>query len=272
MNYYDVLGLKPTCSSDEIQTAYRRLAKQYHPDLGGDESKFHEISEAYDTLKNPHSRAAFDHKNARRQNIKINSENVFDDMFSVFGSAGFHPSKREYHKAQRNKNLGITVDLTLEELLFTQEKTISVRHLDGSRHIVNITIPIGVTKGTKIKYSGLGDFTHKKIPPGDLTVTINILEDNKFVKDNNNLKMDFTISAWDAIIGTVVNIDTIDKTKLNLSVPAGTQHGTVLKIPKHGLKDKKSNRGDLLVRILIKIPENLSEQQLNICKKLREEQ
>lgn len=270
MNYYDVLGVKPTCSPDEIQAAYRKLAKQYHPDLGGDETMFHKISEAYDALKDPHSRAEFDHKNARSQNININSDDVFSDMFSVFGSAGFHPSKRRYNKQERNKNLGVSVQVQLEDLLLEQKKTISVKHTDGTRHIVEIAIPLAVNNGTKIKYSGLGDWANKKVAPGDLTVTIEVAEHEKFRREKNNLFMDFTISAWDAIIGSVVNVSTIENRLLNVNIPAGTQYGTSFKVPGHGLLDKNNNRGDMFVNIFVKTPENLTEEQLNICKKLRD--
>ena len=275
MNYYDVLGLEPTCSPKDIQTAYRNKAKQHHPDSGGDVDTFHAVSEAYEVLKDPHKRAAFDHRNSRRQNIKINTGNmdsVFDDMFTVFGGAGFHPSKREYHRARQNKNLAISIDCTLEEILADQEKTVSIRHTDGSRHLVNLKIPKGITNSTKIKYSGLGDKTHANLPPGDLTVTVNVNEHEVFVREGDNLKMHLTLGAWDAIIGTVVQINTIENKTINLNVPAGTQYGTTLKISRHGMYSKPDTRGDLLVQVLVKIPENLTEQQLNICKKLRDDE
>jgi len=196
---------------------------------------------------------------------------VFDDMFTVFGGAGFHPSKREYHRARANKNLGITVECSLEEILDNQEKTVSIRHTDGSRHLVNLKIPRGVSNGSKIKYAGLGDKTLANLPPGDLTVTVNVLEHEVFRRENDNLKMHLTISAWDAIIGTVVQINTLENKTINLNIPAGTQYGTTLKIPKHGMYNKQSTRGDLLVQVLVKIPENLTEQQLNICTKLRDD-
>ena len=82
--------------------------------------------------------------------------------------------------------------------------------------------------------------------------------------------MDFTISAWDAIIGSVVNVSTIENRLLNINIPAGTQYGTSFKVPGHGLPDKNNNRGDMFVNIFVKTPENLTEEQLNICKKLRD--
>ena len=275
MNYYDVLGLEPTCSPKDIQSAYRTKAKQHHPDSGGDVDTFHAVAEAYEVLKDPHKRAAFDVRNSRRQNIKINTANmdsVFDDMFTVFCGAGFHPSKREYHRAKVNKNLAISIDCTLEEILANQEKTVSIRHTDGSRHLVNLKIPKGITNSTKIKYSELGDKTHANLPPGDLTVTVNIVEHSVFAREGDNLKMHLTLGAWDAIIGTVVQINTIENKTINLNVPSSTQYGTTLKIPKHGMYNKQGTRGDLLVQVLVKIPENLTQQQLNICKKLRDDE
>ena len=264
MNYYDVLGLQVDCSPAEITKAYRNLAKEYHPDIGGNEKRFHEISEAYDVLKDPHKRAKFDFHNSR------NGNGVFDDMFTVFGSAGFHPSKREYHRAKINKNLGIIVECTLEETLIEQEKTVSIKHTDGTRHLVNLKFPRSVNNGTKIKYKKLGDAKFKDMPPGDLTVTVKVIPHNIFTREGNDLKMYLTIDAFNAIIGRVVQIKTIEQKILNLTIPPSTQYGRILKISNHGMYIKDDKRGNLLVQILVKIPENLSEQQLNICKKLRD--
>jgi DnaJ-class molecular chaperone len=77
--------------------------------------------------------------------------------------------------------------------------------------------------------------------------------------------------VWDAIIGTVVQVKTLEQKLINLTIPAGTQYGATLRIPHHGLYTKQAARGDLLVQLLVKIPENLSEQQLNICTKLRDD-
>jgi len=269
MNYYDVLGLKTDCSPQEITKAYRTLAKEFHPDTGGDEQRFHEISEAYDVLKDSHKRARFDMHNARQHTLKTGD--VFDDMFTVFGHAGFHPSKRDYTRTKVNRNLGITIDCTIDESFTEQEKTVSIKHTNGTRHLVNLKIPRSVNDGTKIKYKGLGDFKYPELPQGDLTVTVKIIPNDMFIRENDNLKMHLTISVWSAIIGSTVQVTTIDKKLINLNIPAGTQFGTILKLPGYGMYTKHGDRGDLLVQILVKIPENLSEQQLNICKKLRDE-
>ena len=96
--------------------------------------------------------------------MNINKGGVFDDMFTVFGGAGFHPSKREYTKARTNKNLGITVECTLEETLENQNKTVSIKHTNGSRHLVNLKFPRGIANGSKIKYKELGDKKYEDLP------------------------------------------------------------------------------------------------------------
>ncbi len=265
MNYYDVLGLQIDASPTDITKAYRNLAKEFHPDRGGNEQRFHEISEAYDVLKDPYKRAKFDYSNSKLKG------DVFDDMFTVFGTTGFHPSKREYHRAKVNKNLGIIVECSLEETLDKQNKTVSIKHTNGTRHLVNLKIPRSVNNGTKIKYKKLGDTKYPNLPAGDLTVTIKILSNNQFIREGDNLKMHLTIDVWSAIIGTVSQIKTLDNKILNLNIPPSTQYGRILKISNHGMYTKEGDRGDLLVQILVKIPENLSEQQLNICKKLRDD-
>jgi len=152
----------------------------------------------------------------------------------------------------------------------SQNKTVSIKHTDGSRHLVNLKFPRGVIDGAKIKYKDLGDIKYKDLPPGDLTATVKILPHKIFTREGDNLKMYLTIDAWSAIIGTTVQIKTIENKILNLNVPTSTQYGTILKIKNHGMYTKNGERGNLLVQILVKIPENLSEQQLNICRKLRD--
>jgi len=256
MTYYDVLGVNPTDSPDDIKRAYKSLAKQYHPDSGGDVDKFHKISEAYETLRDPHERAKYDHI--------INQRKMTDDLEWFL-----RPQKRSYTRRAINKNLSTVVDLELNELLYHTVKTVSIRSLSGDRHLVNIDVPPGVNNGAKIKYPGLGDRTYASEPYGDLIVTFRIANHPEFTRDGVNLYKDYTISTWDAIVGTTIQVTTLEGRMLNLTIPAGTQYGTTFKIEGYGLP-KNNDRGNLLIKVLVKIPENLSETQLNICKALRD--
>lgn len=256
MSHYEVLGVKPTDSPDDIKKAYKSLAKKHHPDGGGDVNMFHKISEAYETLADPHQRAKYDHK--------LNVEKLNKDFDWVF------PQKRSYTKKQNiNKNLSATIELELEEILAPTIKTISLRSINGERHLVNVDIPPGIKSGAKIKYPGLGDRTYASQPYGDLIVNFIVKEHDVFARTNSDLLVGYTINVWDAIVGTTAQIHTLENRLMNVNIPAGTQFGTTLRIPEYGLPNN-NGRGDLLVKVLVKIPENLSEQELNICKAMQD--
>ena len=262
MNYYDVLGVQPTATPEQIKTAYRKLAIQHHPDQGGDAEKFKQVTEAYDVLKDPHKRAAFDHRATR---IHINAGDVFDDLNATF------TFRQRASQQRRNKNLSIDVEINLEETLTDTSQTVSIKHVNGKRKFVNVTIPKGTITGS-LKYKGLGDQSHEDLPPGDLLVKINTKPHSEYTVDGVDIKRTVTISVWEAILGTSVRIKTLNGKMVQMSVPAGTQHGTVLNIPGHGIPKHRTDDslGRLLVEILIKIPQNLTTEQLNMIKALIE--
>jgi len=258
MNYYDVLGVKPTATPEQIKTAYRKLAVQHHPDQGGDAEKFKQVTEAYDVLKDPHKRAAFDHRSTK---IHINAGDVFDDLNAAF------TFKQRASQQRRNKNLSIEVEIDLKETLTDTSKTVSIKHVNGKRKFVNVTIPKGTVTGN-LKYRGLGDHSHNDLPPGDLLVKISTRPHPVFAVEGVDVKQSVTISVWEAILGTSVRIRTLNGKMVQMTVPPGTQHGTVLNIPGHGIPKHRTENslGRLLVEVLIKIPQNLTAEQLNMIK------
>jgi len=258
MNYYSVLGIDPTATSEQIKTAYRKLARQHHPDSGGDAEKFKQVTEAYDVLKDAHKRAAFDHRSTR---IHINAGDVFEDLHQAFAF------RQRASQQRRNKNLSIEVEIDLEETLTDTSKTVSIKHVNGKRKFVNVTIPKGTVTGN-LKYRGLGDHSYNDLPPGDLLVKISTRPHPNFVVEGVDVKQSITISVWEAILGTSVRIKTLNSKMVQMAVPPGTQHGTVLNIPGHGLPKHRtdSSLGRLLVEVLVKIPQNLTTEQLNTIK------
>jgi len=250
MNYYSVLGIDPTATSEQIKTAYRKLARQHHPDSGGDAEKFKQVTEAYDVLKDAHKRAAFDHRSTR---IHINAGDVFEDLHQAFAF------RQRASQQRRNKNLSIEVEIDLEETLTDTSKTVSIKHVNGKRKFVNVTIPKGTVTGN-LKYRGLGDHSYNDLPPGDLLVKISTRPHPNFVVEGVDVKQSITISVWEAILGTSVRIKTLNSKMVQMAVPPGTQHGTV---PKHRTD---SSLGRLLVEVLVKIPQNLTTEQLNTIK------
>jgi curved DNA-binding protein len=258
MNYYSVLGIEPTATSEQIKAAYRKLARQHHPDSGGDAEKFKQVTEAYDVLKDPHKRAAFDHRSTR---IHINAGDVFDDLHAAF------TFKQRQTQQRRNKNLTIEVEINLEETLTDTSKTVSIKHVNGKRKFVNVTIPKGTVTGN-LKYRGLGDHSHSDVSPGDLLVKVVTKTHPDFVVEGTDLKQSITISVWEAMLGTSVRVKTLSAKMVQVQIPAGTQHGTVLNVPGHGIPKHRTDDslGRLLLEILIKIPQNLTQEQLNIIR------
>ena len=133
---------------------------------------------------------------------------------------------------------------------------------------MNITVPQGTVQGN-LKYRGLGDHSFDDLPAGDLLVKISTKQHARFIVNGVNLRTSVTISVWEAMLGTSVKIDTLNGKTVQMQVPNGTQHGTVLNIPGHGLpryKHKVHSVGRLLVDILVNIPQNLTQDQVNKIK------
>lgn len=261
MNYYSVLGIEPTATSQEIKTAYRKLAIKHHPDQGGDADVFKQLTEAYDTLKDPHKRAAFDHKNAR------NTWGVFEDLDAFNVNIKRSGSARQ----KRNKDLSIDLELTLEETLTDTSKTVSIKHTNGQRKFVNVTVPAGTINGN-LRYQGLGDTLYSDQPPGNLLVRTSVLPHVDFSVEGLDVKTTVTISVWEAILGTSVRIKTLSGKTVQVTIKPGTQHGTVFNVPGHGIpKYKAGTIGRMLVMVAVKIPQNLTTKQLNTIRLMIEE-
>jgi|TARA_R110000851_G_scaffold296527_1_gene451681 curved DNA-binding protein len=281
MDYYALLGLQQTATTDDIKSAYRRQAKSDHPDIGGDPEKFKQLNEAHDILKDPDKRAHYDHarNGAGRIHVNINGRNhdifsdIFTDMSSTFGDqSGPFAKPRNYRKQTKNKDLNINIVCDLKDTLMQQEKSVSIRHISGDRKIVQITVPRGVKNNDRIRYTGLGDASFQELTPGDLYVTITVSNETNFQIDGNHLYCTHTLNCFDAITGTVVSIKSLDNTTLNVTINSGTQNGTMFSLKKQGLYEHGSpNRGNIVLVVAIKIPENLKQDQLNIIKDWQKE-
>jgi curved DNA-binding protein len=272
MDYYETLGLKRGASSEEIKKAYRSLAMKHHPDRGGDEKKFKEISQAYDVLSDPQKKQMFD------SGVDPNNQNMggfnqspfefhfgsgnFDDMFNQFGF-GRRPMRR-------NKSLSITVEITLEDVLIGKDINAEIGVPGGNKKVINISIPPGISHGQQIKYSGMGDHSIPDLRPGDLIVNVIVRTHKIFKREGENLVYDATVDVWDAILGTSMILTSLDKKTLSIDVPSGTQPETVLSCKGEGLPNMRSGvRGNLLIRIHIKIPKNLNDAQKTLITQIK---
>lgn len=282
-NYYDALGVSETASDNEIKSAFRKLAAQYHPDKGGDANKFKEINEAYDTLKNTKKRQEYDtmRKYGERsfqsgEGFSFNMNDMFDeDVFQDFFSGfGFSPrgrgSTRVYRNRPRaNQSVNIRISLSIREVYQACEKNISVRLPSGRDEIVNIKIPAGVQNGVVFKYRGLGDDSNKELPRGDLLVNVQVLDSDGFTRKGNDLWTEKTITCFEALRGTEFNIKLLDDSIKRVKVPSGTQPNAVLNLKGLGMPvhDTLNIKGNVYIRINVTIP-RLSDRDLEKIKEL----
>jgi DnaJ-class molecular chaperone len=254
-DYYSILGINRSSSDDDIKKAYRKAAMKHHPDRGGDEKTFKEIEEAYRVLSDPEKKSMVDQgidpNNHNHRQYHGGGFNDMEDMFNAFGF-NFHFGPRNH--IQKNKNLSINLTLTLEEAYTGMNKSLSISYPNGVEKIINVSIPAGVDNGMAIRFSGMGDHSISNLPPGDLNVLIRVQPHSKFAREGLNLLTDINIDCFDAILGTDVNITTLDHRTLQVSIPPGTQPNTTLRIKNEGMRDERGNFGMLYVRVGVHIP------------------
>jgi curved DNA-binding protein len=264
MDYYNTLGISKSASEADIKAAYRKMAMKHHPDRGGDEKKFKEVTEAYETLSDPQKKQMFDmgvDPNAQHTSYRqgspfefhFNTGN-FEDVFSNFGFGG--------RPVRKNKTLNVNIEVTLEDILKGRVIDAEIGIPNGNKRLVNIEVPPGIENGQQIRYRGMGEHTLKDVPPGDLIVNILIKPHSVFQRQGDMLMIKKFISPWDAILGSEITIETIDKKTLTIGIPAGTQPDTVLSCRGEGLPNMRTKvRGNLLIKVQIEIPKNLNSEQ-----------
>ena len=264
MDYYNTLGISKSASEADIKAAYRKMAMKHHPDRGGDEKKFKEVTEAYETLSDPQKKQMLDmgvDPNAQHTSYRqgspfefhFNTGN-FEDVFSNFGFGG--------RPVRKNKTLNVNIEVTLEDILKGRVIDAEIGIPNGNKRLVNIEVPPGIENGQQIRYRGMGEHTLKDAPPGDLIVNVFVKEHPIFQRQGDMLMITKFISPWDAMLGSDITIETIDKKTLTIGIPAGTQPDTVLSCRGEGLPNIRTKvRGNLLIKVQIEIPKNLNSEQ-----------
>lgn len=276
MDYYSTLGLKRNASEQEIKKAYRSMAMKHHPDRGGDEQKFKDVSAAYEVLNDPEKKKMFDagiDPNAQRNQGGFN-QNPFEfhfgtgdlnDMFGTFGFNGFGT-----RPLRRNKSFNINVEMNLEDVLKGKDIAAEIGIPNGKSKMINIIVPPGIEHGQQIKYQGMGDNSIPDVRAGDLIVNIYVKPNVLFRREGDNLVFDQVISVWDAMLGTDVVIRTLDNKTLNITIPQGTQPGTVMSCRGEGLPNiRTKQRGNLMIKIEVSVPKQLNDKQIQLLTQIK---
>lgn len=267
-DFYSILGVEKTASADEIKKSYRRLASQHHPDKGGDTAMFQKIEEAYRTLGDPQARAEYDQRGSRPQFHQHGFHGPdISDIFQNIHIHGGHPDLEgffgQFFRAQRpqeqrrNRDLRITINIPLTELLVPQKKVIRYATSKNEPSTVEIELPAGIEDGATIRYPGLGDNFFETLPRGDLYVNIHHSNCDKFIKVSPvDVAVEVKIDCWDAMLGTTTTVQGLDGAELAVKIPAGTQPGTKLCLRGQGLVvgANGNTRGNLFLHIHVSIP------------------
>jgi curved DNA-binding protein len=287
IDYYHVLGLQKNANADEIKKAYRKLAKQFHPDANPDDAtakkKFQQINEANEVLSDPENRKKFDkygkdwqHSEAYEQQARqqqqygqqfggFENEGGFSDFFSsMFGGNG-----RRSTGKQKGQDMNASFQLNLTDVFKTHQQTITV---NGKN--IRITVPAGVENGQVIKLKGYGQVGLGGGPAGDLFLTFKINNDTFFKRVGNDLQITQEIDLYTALLGGDVNLNTLHG-KLKLKVKPETQNGTKIRVKGKGFPAYKQDEifGDLYVTYNVILPTGLTEKELELfqaLKKLKE--
>lgn len=263
MDYYSTLGVGRNASADEIKRAYRKKAMEHHPDrTGGDDTVFKQINEAYDTLKDPVKKQAYDNPQQQRQ-FNYNTQNM-NDMFNAFFG--------QRQTMRRNANIGLTIKINLEDVLTGKDIIGRYRLNSGREELATIRVPAGIESGTVMRYQGLGDDSFKNAPRGELHVKILVLSHPKFERDRLHLRTKCVINVLDLILGTEVQVEKLGGGPLTVKIPKGTNPGTILSIPGYGLPEATTGRqGNLYLEIKGVTPKIDNYEHLEKVKDLYDE-
>lgn len=246
---YSILGVPKNATTDEIKKAYRKLAGKHHPDKqGGDKAQFQAIQSAYEKLSDPQKRAQVDNPHhGFHAGFGSAGGFDFDSIFSMFGAQFNHPGQ------QRRQQARMSLWIQLRDVAQGGRRTVSVGTQQGVQ-AVDIEIPLGISDGDTVQYPG--------IAPGgmDLLVTFRIHPDPQFQRAGMNLIKEHPISIWDCVLGCESNVRDILGETLTVTIPERTQPNSMLRLKGRGLRDRAGHVGDLLIKIIATIPENINPE------------
>ncbi len=231
-DYYSILGVPDNAGQEEIKKAYRKLANQHHPDKGGDQAKFKDISVAYETLSDPQKKSEYDmQRQGGGGHFRFHTGGGFQDINDIFGGHPFsgafgHMFGDGFGRRQvRNRDLNIQCQITLLDSFQGKQLEANYHLPSGKSQTVVINIPPGISHGETIRYQGLGDDSVPNAPRGSLNVTVIVLPDTMFTREGNDLVTSINISPIEAMIGCKKNVKFITGEEKEVQIRPGVETG-----------------------------------------------
>ncbi|MBC7834120.1 MAG: DnaJ domain-containing protein [Phycisphaerales bacterium] len=321
-DYYQILGVDRTASADEIQRAYRKLARQYHPDVNkekGAEARFKEIGEAYEVLKDTEKRKLYDQlgsnwkagqefrppagwsgtgghrtraggsrttSSSRGGSTGFDFDSAgfggFSDFFeSVFGGGDDFGGRvggqggRTRTRAHRGGDEEARITIPLIDAIRGASKRLSL-HTGGPEtgsanggRTYEVKIPAGTTDGGTIRLAGKGGAGFNGGEPGDLFLRVHIEPDPRFRIDGHDLTTTVNLAPWEAALGAKVPVQTPEG-EVTLTIPAGSQSGSKLRLRGRGFPRRGGEPGDLYAELRVMVPRSLTDEERELYEKLRD--
>ena len=302
-DYYKVLGVSKTATADEIRKAYRKLAKQYHPDANPNnkaaEEKFKEISEAHEVLEDPEKRKKYDTLGSDWQRYEqggaqqgggfdwgkyqqsqgggrqtYSEEDMFggggfSDFFeSIFGGSSGGNGKRQARGGGRFSSKGqdyrADMEISMEEAYHGAARILNV---NGQQ--LRIKTKPGIEDGQTLRLKGKGAPGVNGGENGDIFINIQVQADPEYKRDGNDLYKDVNVPLYTAVLGGEMHIHTFSG-EIKLKIPAETQSGSTLRVKGKGFPHygKESIHGDLYLKLQVEIPKKLSEEEKELFRQL----
>ncbi len=309
-DYYKILGIAEFETAENIKSAYRRLARKWHPDIAGNTSeamkRFKEINEAYEILSNQTKKAEYDRArkfyNYATAEKKINNEtfkettnpqqkDIFSNFSDFFSRKSNANTEKEIKIPKRGNDIFSEIEISVLESITGTNKIINIlqtrpcpkcngrkfingslcQHCQGKGEISNykkftIKIPEGISNKSKIRLAGEGEPGVNGGLNGDLYLTINIKEPKEYKTEGLNILKTIAITPFEAVLGTTIKISTLDGI-INFKIAPMTQNGQKIRLAGCGFAQNEKF-GDMIITIEIKIPTEISAEEISLYKKL----
>lgn len=297
-DYYEILGLSRSADAGEIKRAYRKLAKQHHPDANPDDpgaqKKFAEVTEAYEVLSDSDKKAKYDQFGHNWSKVGgggggrspfdgfggagAGGFDLNDILGGMFGGGGAAPGgspfggggQRRQPRSQKGQTVEAEIKVPFQVGIEGGEHELSLR-TSGKLEKLTVRIPAGITDGGKVRLAGQGHPGHGGGAAGDVIVTVRIMPHPWFRREGSNLVVDLPITPSEAALGAKVDVPTLTEGAVVMSIPAGTSSGAKLRLRGKGVPNVKTgNRGDQLVQLKIVTPKDLSPEAEELFRKIQE--